>query len=207
MKNPFRKPRSLKAVLTTRIEFSREDQERYGTLSPGKTYRLNDRERAVSYAQIRDSIASMIETEVRSRLNDLVDIPIASIRVNNEYSGSIELMLTIVFGAFALVSDYKTFYDNVRLAKNALVRYLRTRLLHQYNIEFEVNADIEYPTMSSHDPFEHFMMHREYSYSPMISNRGSGRGGFFYYLLVSNVILFALLLLMVSRIVIEKFGW
>ena len=114
---------------------------------------------------------------------------IKDIRVTADYEGSIELVFVVLFNTFQFVSGMKDFYDNVRLIRNHSKKYISRRLDEKYGYVFNVNSDIEYPTIDRNDDLFWSLRHGKFPFPIHSSDGYSRRDGLFFYLLFSNIIL------------------
>lgn len=147
----FRKKRLLKTVLFLEIDFTHPEKNNYGDLQPGGHYHFNDIEKGTSYEDIKEYLIDTIKIDFKKSIEEIIDIPIIDIKINKVYSGSIELVLTIIFGAFSVVSDYQNFYDNLKLIKKEITRYINNKLKNKYNVDFSIYTDIESPHYNEED--------------------------------------------------------
>jgi hypothetical protein len=211
MRNLFKRAKPFKAVLSLKVDFSSDMQKNYGDLEPGQSYFLGKREQKITYDEIKDFLIETVEIDLKKNLEKITDYQIISINVVNEYSGSIELVLTIVFGTFSVLSGIKGLYDSITLNKNQSRKFISRRLKTKYGLDFNVDTNVEYPTIERYyleDLFFHFGKRGILPF-PVNTSEGikSNRDGFFYYLLISNVVLLIILGLMVYKAVIQQFGW
>ncbi|MBL7066436.1 MAG: hypothetical protein ISS29_01065 [Candidatus Marinimicrobia bacterium] len=153
----------------------------------------------------------MVEIDLKKNLEKITDYQIPSINVVNEYSGSIELVLTIVFGTFSVLSGVKGLYDSITLIKNQSRKFIARKLRSKYGVDFNVDTNVEYPTIERFYPEDLFFHFGKRGILPFpiatSENHRSRRDGFFYYLLISNIVLLIILGFMVYKAVIQQFGW
>jgi len=181
---------SIKAIFEIKIDFN--DKKKYGELGKGSSYYLpgfSNLEKQTGYDEIKNYVTDLIENDLKKHLAKATDMQIKDIRVTADYEGSIELVFVVLFNTFQFVSGMKDFYDNIRLIRNHSKKYINRRLDEKYGSVFNVNTDIEYPTIDRNDDLFWSLRHGEFPFPFHSSERYSRRDGLFFYLLFSNIIL------------------
>jgi hypothetical protein len=113
MFNFFRKRlQKKKAVFTVKIdlnyEYRNNNQE---VFEPGRTY-YSRKEQKFTYEEIKSLATSTIEKELPREVEDIAGLPVYDIRVNRSYTGSIELVFTILFNGYQFIAGIKDFFDS-----------------------------------------------------------------------------------------------
>ncbi|MCG8336317.1 MAG: hypothetical protein MJE63_17555, partial [Proteobacteria bacterium] len=211
MLRPFRKFKPFKTILSLNVDFSSDTKSNLGDLEPGKSFYYEKRDRKTTYEEVKDYLIETVEIDLKRSLTKISDNEIVSINVMNEYTGSIELTIAIVFGTISTISGIKGFYDSITMIKNQTRKFISRKLKNKYGIEFDVNTGVEYPTIERFYPEEFFWRLGKRGFFPFSMNENPNhstkRDGFFYYLLVSNIVLLVILFFMVYKTVFKQFGW
>jgi hypothetical protein len=211
MKNIFRsKLGKQKAVFTVNLDFNYEYKKEYESLKPGKSYYLKNDNNKISYDEIKNFAIDLIEKTLPREVEEICGLPVFDIRVNRTYQGSIELVLTIIFNTYQFIAGIKDFYDNLRLIRETINKFLKTRINNEFGDYFDVNSSISYPNTDYYLNPEEFLMRNKGRYNlPVFINNGQkpNRDAFFYYLLFSNIILTAIVIFMIYKAVAQTYGW
>lgn len=211
MRNIFRRRfQKKRAVFTVKIDFNRNFKQNQNDLEPGGKY-YSQNEKQFTYDEIKVVAISAIEKEFPREVEEITGLPVYDIRVNRTYTGSIELVFTILFNSYQFIAGIKDFFDSLRLIRDTSNKFLKNKLRQQYGDIFEVDTTISYPqTDNYYYPEDLFMGKRGrhlLSHLAATSNPNNGRSGFFYYLLFTNIILTAIIIYMVYKAVAQTYNW
>jgi len=205
--NLFRRRKPIKAIFGTKIDF--RDNKEFGELEKGGSYhipRRSNQEKQTSYDEIKSFATNLIEDELKKHLAKTVGLQIQDIRVTADYEGSIELVFVVLFSTFQFVAGIKDFYDSLRLIRNHAAKYLNRRLEEKYGPVFNVDANIEYPTIDRYEELFMLFGHHDLPF-PFHSHEHSKRDGLFFYLLISNIILLTIIGFLIFKAVKSYYGF
>lgn len=191
------------AIFSLHIDFSYHSREQYGELTSGRRYHLSlkreDRQSFDTYSSIVDYVTNIIDHELKNQYQGLVGLSIKQVKVVKTYSGSINVLFSVIFNTLGVISGLKDLYDCIDLIKEISDAHIKNRMQSKYGDIFDISTKIVTPKKDCIQ----CGLYKE-SGNP-ISVLGGKRDAFFYYLLISNIVLLLIIGVLVYRAVFAMY--
>lgn len=190
------------AVFALEVDFKYEMKERYGLLKPGRTYffqkanSISKNESEISYSSIVDYLVNVINSELKSQCQVCTEVPIKQVEVIKSYTGSINVIFSVIFNTLGLISGLKDLYDFVEIIKTMSEAHIKAQMEERYGDLFDIRIRTIVPNRES------------YCHSKLgdtVSVTYKSRDAFFYYLLISNIFLLVVIVLLVYKAVLAMY--
>lgn len=190
------------AVFNLEVDFDYEAKEKYGLLRPGHTYyfrksnRMSENDSNTSYSDIVDYIVNIVNSELKTQCQECPNVSIEEVKVIKSYSGSINVIFSVIFNTLGLISGLKDLYDFVEIIKKLSEAHIKTKMEGKYGDVFDIRIRTIAPNREyyCHDKMEN-----------IVAVTHKTRDAFFYYLLISNIILLAVIALLVYKAVLAMY--
>jgi hypothetical protein len=172
-------------------------------LLPNGTYQVyssdsNDGFNNVSYSEILQSCTDEIESWYKhENFSFLTPLPVNSLMIEGIYSGSIEIVITVVFKVVSFVSKIKALSESIELLRSFINGKISEHLARSYGGILTVTTKST-TTKSTHS---------NRSSIPNTRKLFPIRDGFFWYLFISHFVLIAVIVFFIIKAVVKLYGW
>jgi len=206
----FRKPKTSRIIYSANIDLNYELKNEGQRLHRNKTIWLPNQEKKIESKEIEELIKQTIKYDLGKEIKKTIGLDIRT-EINSTRYGSIEVIFTIFITTFSFIASIKGFYDSIIFIKKQTERLLRSNLNKQFGDFFNVGVTSEYPSFESRDismkELDIFLRKgRPYGFIDTIKEKPR-RDGFFWYLLISNIILLGVIIALISKAVINFYGF
>ena len=148
MKRIFQKStQTERVVFRATIELNSDyrelnSSEEVNRLTPKKKYYYfikEDKKEEASYEDIKKTLTKSLDADLLREVNELLDTPILSVKVNSVNEGSLEIIFTIITNVATSVITELIKY----VAKNLLIRALNNRYGYFFDVSVDCISQIE----------------------------------------------------------------